>query len=306
VPAPWPALPYEEWRATCDTLHTHTQLLGKLATRLAPPEPQLQHSALRLTVRGWETLPLPAPDGSGAVVGALDLRTHDAVVEHTDGRARRIPLTPDRPVRDVTREVLAAVADLVGPVSLDLRPQETPWTIPLDQDDQHTAYDPAQVRTYFTVATHAALVLGALRAPYRGRSTPVNAWWGSFDLAVSLFSGRTVDPPSNDFIMRNSANAEQIEIGWWPGDQRYPRPAFFAFVFPTPEGFETATLAPPAARWDTELREYVLDWDDLRTQADPHAVAVNFGLSAIRHACTVCGWDPILAASAQGDPPPVT
>src|SRR5206468_6345077 len=97
MPAPWPPLPpYEEWSATCDTLHAHTQVLGKLAVALAPPEPQLQHAALRLSARGWETLPLPAPDGSGAFAVALDLRSHEAVAEHTDGRVHRVPLTPDR------------------------------------------------------------------------------------------------------------------------------------------------------------------------------------------------------------------
>jgi Family of unknown function (DUF5996) len=161
------------------------------------------------------------------------------------------------------------------------------------------------VTTYFAAATRAALVLAGLRAPYRGRSTPVNAWWGTFDLAVSLFSGRPVDPPSSDFIMRNSANAQQIEVGWWPGDARYPHAAFFAFAFPAPDGFEKATLSPPAAHWNTELREYVLDWDDVRVAPDPHRAALDFGLSAIRHACIVCSWDPDLSASAQGVPPPV-
>src|SRR3954470_7394423 len=181
-------------------------MLGKLAVALAPPEPELQHAALRLSGRGWETAPLPAPDGSGALVVALDLHTHHAVAEHSDGRARRIPLSPDRPVADVTRELLAAVSDLAGAVEIDLRPQETPWTTPLDEDFEHATYDPAAAATYFAAATQAALVWAALRAPYRARSTPVNAWWGPFDLAVSLFSGEAVDPPSNDFIMRNSAN----------------------------------------------------------------------------------------------------
>src|SRR6266851_4952718 len=112
----WPACSYDDWRATCDTLHAHTQVLGKLAVRLAPQEPQLQHAALRLTARGWETAPLPAPDGSGALIVALDLHTHQAVAEHTDGRAHRVALTPDRPVAEVTRELLAVVANLVGPV----------------------------------------------------------------------------------------------------------------------------------------------------------------------------------------------
>jgi hypothetical protein len=301
----WPALPYEAWSATCDTLHAHTQVLGKLAAALAPPEPQLQHAALRLSGRGWETLPLPAPDGSGALVVALDLHRHHAVVEHSDGRTHRVPLGPDRPVGAVTRAVLAAVADLVGPVLIDLRPQETPWTTPLDEDDEHATYDPTHVSSYFAAATRAALVLAALRAPYRGRSSPVNAWWGTFDLAVSLFSGRPADPPSDDFIMRNSANAEQIEVGWWPGDARYPRAAFFAFASPAPEGFEAVTLSPPGAHWEPDLGEYVLRWDDARAMPDPHHAALEFGRAAIRHACTVCSWDPTLAASAEGLLPPV-
>jgi hypothetical protein len=301
----WSPLPYGAWAATCDTLHAHTQVLGKLAVALAPPEPQLQHAALRLTARGWETRPLPAPDGSGALVIALDLRSHEALIEHSDARIRRIPLAPDRPVGEVTRAVLTAVGDLGGPVQIDPRPQETPWTVPLDEDDEHATYDPDQVGAYFAVATQAALVLAAVRAPYRGRSTPVNAWWGSFDLAVSLFSGQPADPPSEDFIVRNSANAQQIEVGWWPGDARHPRPAFFAFAVPAPEGFDRATLSPQAAHWDAELGEYLLDWDDLRASADPRREALDFALSAVRHACTVCDWDPQLASSVQGIPPPV-
>src|SRR5579862_2273575 len=216
----WPALPYEEWRATCDTLHGHTQVLGKLAAALAPPEPQLQHAALRLTARGWETLPLPAPDGSGAFVGALDLHRHEAVVEHADGGEARIALLPNRSIADVWRDVLDAVRSLAGPVELDPTPQETEWKTPLDEDAEHATYEPARVADYMAAATHAALGLAAWRAPYRGRSTRVNAWWGGFDLAVSIFSGRAAEPPSNDFIMRNSMNAEEISVGWWPGDFR--------------------------------------------------------------------------------------
>src|SRR2546423_13138214 len=130
----WPALPLDAWRATCDTLHAHTQVLGKLAVALAAPEPQLQHAALRLSARGWETLPLPAPDGSGALVAALDLRSGEAVAEHSDGRVHRVFLTPNRPVGAVTRELLAAVASLGGEVHIDPTPQEVAWTVPLDQD----------------------------------------------------------------------------------------------------------------------------------------------------------------------------
>lgn len=306
MPSRWPALPYREWSATCDTLHAHTQVLGKLAVRLAPPEPQLQHSALRLSARGWETLPLPAPDGSGALVITLDMHSHEAVAEHSDGRVQRVALAPDRPVGQVTRELLEAVRRLAGPVEIDLTPQEVSWSVPLDEDEEHRSYDRDQVAAYFSAATRVALILAAFRAPYRGRSTPVNAWWGSFDLAVNLFSGRPADPPSEDFIMRNAMDSQEVAIGWWPGDARYEKAAFYAYAHPAPDGFAAATLAPAAARWEGALGEYVLDWDDLCSSPDPHAFGLEFARSAFRHACLVCDWDPSLSASVGGTPPPVS
>jgi Family of unknown function (DUF5996) len=301
----WPARTYEDWRATCDTLHAHTQVLGKLAATLAPPEPQLQHAALRLTARGWETAPLPAPNGSGSLVVALDLHRHETLVEHSAGRVRRIVLTPHRAVGDVTREVLAAVRDAGGDVRINPAPQEVPWDTPLDTDDEHAHYDPGEVGDYFAMATQAALVLAEYRAPFRGRSTPVNAWWGSFDLAVSLFSGLPAAPPSRDFIMRNSMDAQDVAVGWWPGDARYGKAAFYSYAHPAPEGFENATLSPAAARWDDAQRLFVLDWDDVIAAPDPHAAALEFARSAFRHACAVCAWDPELAATADSRPPPV-
>jgi hypothetical protein len=303
--AAWPAQRYEDWSATCDTLHAHTQVLGKLAVALAPPEPQLQHAALRLTARGWETGVLPAPDGSGSLVVTLDLRTHEAVAEHSDGRTRRVALTPDRAVGAVTRDLLGALEALAGPVTIDTTPQEVSWSAALDEDEEHRTYDPAQVESYAAAATRAALVLAAFRAPYRGRATPVNAWWGSFDLAVNLFSGAPAEPPSQDFIMRNAMNVQEVAVGWWPGDPNHPGAAFYAYAHPAPEGFSGATLEPAAARWNAKLGEYVLDWEDVCAGEDPHGMALAFARSAFRHACAVCEWDPALGASAEGVPPPV-
>jgi Family of unknown function (DUF5996) len=304
--AEWPKLSYQAWSATCDTLHAHTQVLGKLAVELAPPEPQLQHAALRLSARGWETSVLPAPDGSGAIVAGLDLRTHEAFVEHSGGRETRIALTPNRSVGEVTRETLEAVGRLAGEVRINPKPQEVSWTVPLDEDTEHATYDTDRVATYFTAATRAALVLSESRAPFRGRSYPVNAWWGTFDLATHFFSGRPADPPSDDFIMRNGGDAEQIEIGWWPGDPKHDGAAFYAFAYPAPDGFAKADLSPDAAHWDAELGEFMLDWDDIRDAADPRGLALEFAHSAFRHACEVCGWDPVLVRSAEGTPPPVS
>ncbi|HEX4033825.1 MAG TPA: DUF5996 family protein [Solirubrobacteraceae bacterium] len=300
-----PGVSYADWSDTADTLHAHTQLLGKLAVALAAPEPQLQHAALRLTARGWETAPLPAPDGSGAFVALLDLRAHEAAVEHSGGGTRRIALTPDRAVGEVTREVLAAVGELAGAVTIDPTPQEVAWSSPLDSDTEHETYDRDAVDAYFEAASEVALILAEFRAPFRGRVTPVNAWWGSFDLAVNFFSGHDADPPSADFIMRNAMDSQEVALGWWPGDARYPRAAFYSYAHPAADGYPGASLQPDAARWDATLGEYILDWDDVRTAADPRATALTFARSAFEHACAVCDWDPALAASASGTPPPL-
>src|ERR1700722_18636505 len=302
----WESLPYDAWAPTCDTLHAHAQLLGKLAVALSPQEPQLQHAALRLTARGWETLPLPSPDGAGAIVVTLDLQRHDNVVEHSDGRSERISLGPNRAVGEVTRDVLGTIGRMVGPVRINPTPQEVAWTVPLDEDDEHTTYEPDQVAAYFAAATQAALVLAALRAPYRGRCSPVNAWWGTFDLAVSLYSGHQVDPPSHDFIMRNAGTAEQIEVGWWPGDPRHPMPAFFGFASPAPSGVADGVLTSAMGGWNEALGEFILEWDDVIAASDPPAAALEYARAVVDHACGVCEWDPARAGSAQGVPPPVS
>lgn len=302
----WPSLAYPEWSATCDTLHAHTQVLGKLAAELAPPEPQLQHAALRLTARGWETLPLPSPDGSGVFVVALDLHRHEALVETSDGERQAVPLIPNRAVGEVTVDLLAAIAAVAGEVKIDPEPQEVAWTVPLDQDTEHANYDEQAIANYFGMATRAAQVLAAFRAPWRGRSTPVNAWWGSFDLAVSLFSGDPATPPADDFIMRNAMDAQEVAVGWWPGDPKHGGAAFYAYAHPAQPGFSDGDLGVPGARWDGDLGEYVLEWEDVAAASDPFNLALDFARAAFRHACATCGWDPALAATADGTPPPVS
>ncbi|MCA1842830.1 MAG: DUF5996 family protein, partial [Actinobacteria bacterium] len=156
---------------------------------------------------------------------------------------------------------------MVGPFELKLNPQEVPWDVPLDEDREHATYDASSVATYFGCATHAALALHEFRAPYRGRSTPVHAWWGSFDLAVSLFSGD-----------------QEVAAGWWPGDPSYAPAAFYAYAKPAPEGFGGADLEPPGTHWDGERGLYLLDWRNARAATDPHATAVQFMRSAFDRA----------------------
>lgn len=301
----WSSISYDEWRETCDTLHAHTQFLGKLCVALAPPEPQLQHAALRQTARGWETLPLPAPNGSGLFVAALDLRTHHLLIEHSDGMGAQIALAPNRPVGEVVREALAAIGELAGQVTIDPTPQEVAWTVPLDEDDEHRIYDPAQVKKYFEMSLAAGMALTRFRAPFRGRSTPLNAWWGSFDLAVNLFSGKPAAPPSEDFIMRNAMDSQEVAVGWWPGDGRYAKPAFYAYAYPPEEGFSGRDLSPNPGYWSEELGEYLLDHEAAAATDDPAQTVIDFCGEIFSHACNVCDWNPALAASAAGNPPPI-
>jgi hypothetical protein len=209
-------------------------------------------------------------------------------------------------VGEVTRALLGAASELAGPVEIDPTPQEVHWSVPLDEDEEHATYEPTEVEAYHAAATRVAQVLASFRAPYRGRSTPVCAWWGSFDLAVSLFSGEAVEPPADDFITRNSMDSQEVAIGWWPGDPRYPKAAFYAYSHPAPDDFADAALSPATARWDGELGEFLLDWDDVRSAERPHSEALEFCRSAFAHACAACGWDESLAASAEGTPPPVS
>ncbi len=219
---------------------------------------------------------------------------------------RRVALTPDRSVGEVARELLERIGELGGPVAINPTPQEVPWSVPLDEDEEHARYDSEQVRSYFSVATQAALVLAAFRAPYRGRSTPVNAWWGSFDLAVSLFSGEAADPPTDDFIMRNAMDAQEVAVGWWPGDTRYERGGLLcirASARPRASPERRCLRVRRAGR--TRLASTYSTGRTCGPSADPRAAALEFARSAFRHACRVCEWDPALAATAEGSPPPV-
>ena len=227
------------------------------------------------------------------------------MVEHSAGHETRIALTPNRPVAEVTREVLEAVGRVGGAVEINPTPQEVPWQVPLDEDHEHATYDTDQVATYFDAATRAALVLAEFRAPFRGRSTPVNAWWGTFDLAVNLFSGRPADPPSDDFIMRNGGDAEQVEIGWWPGNPTTSRRPSSPSPTRRRRDLRRRTSTPPRRDGTRSWASTCSIGSDIRESPDPHALALEFARSAFRHACSVCDWDPVLAATAEGVPPPI-
>ena len=252
-------------------------------------------------------------DGSAAGARRLGRARRRARPAHARGggraqrRARAARRARARPAgrRGHARGARGASRALGGAVEIDPTPQEVSWSVPLDEDEEHARYDPAQVAAYFAAATRAALVLAAFRAPYRGRSTPVNAWWGSFDLAVSLFSG-TARRSALARLHHAQRDGRPGGRGRLVARRRALRAGGLLRLRPSrrPTAFAAATLAPPPARWEASLGEYILDWDDVRAAADPHAVALEFARSVFRHACAVCEWDPALAASADAVPPP--
>ena len=287
--------PYDEWRATRDTLHAHSQVLGKLAVALAPPEPQLQHAALRLTARGFETQPLPV--SGGALVVSLDLRGYAAVAERSDGRVERVPLTPDRAVGEVTRDLLAAVRRRRRAVEINMKPQEVDWSQPLDEDDEHEHLNPTAVDAYLAAATGAAQVprgharalprsldagervVGIVRPrcePVLGRGSGASG--GRFHHAQR----RRCRADRDRLVARGCALSEG---------------GVLRICLPVARGVRERRLSPEAARWDADLGEFILDSDGI-----DDALALQFAQSAVRHACAACGWDPALAASAFTSP----
>jgi hypothetical protein len=299
----WPALSYEAGSETCDTLHAHTQILGKLAVKLAPPEPQLQHTALGLTARGWETPTMPAPDGSGAIIAALDLRTHEATIEHSDGREARIPLTPHRPVAEVTRDVLGEVGRLAGAVEINPTPQEVPWTVPLDEDFEHARYESDQVESYFTAATYAALALEEfvrrIAAPRR-RSMPggERSTWRR----RSSRGSRSIHRRTTSSCVTRGTPSRSRSAGGRATRSTRTRPSS---PVSTARWLLGCRGRPAAAHWHPELGEFVLEWEDIRAEPDPGGLALEFAHAVFQHGCLVCDWDPELAGSAKGTPPPV-
>ena len=303
---PWPTLSYPQWQATCDTLHAHTQVLGKLAGKLAPPEPQLQHAALRLTARGWETLPLPAPDRSGSLSIRLDLHTHEAVAEHSDGRTERSRSTPEPPGgrRHPGRAGRGARAGRRGGVRPHPAGSAVDGAARRRRRARQLRRRPGRGRTS-PPRRRPRWCWPSTGRPFRGRSTPVNAWWGSFDLAVSLFSGRPAEPPSQDFIMRNAMDAQEVAVGWWPGDPGTAEAGFYAYAHPAVDGFSQATLAArrrALGRGPGRVRPELGRRAHGRGPARGGGGLRPIGVPA---RCRVCAWDPALAATANGTPPPV-
>lgn len=294
----WPALPYAEWRDTRDTLHMYTQVVGKLRLALCAFEPQWGNVPLYLTARGLTTTPIPIEARSFDV--ELDLIDHELVIRASDGGITRRPLG-------------GAVADFYAGVLDDLRslgigaiispvPSEVPDPIAFPDDRTHRTYDPVWANRFWQVLARIDPIFKEHRARFTGRTSLVHFFWGTFDLALTRFSGKTAHvAPGVDVIRRLSGNAEQIAAGWWPGDAAHPFPAFYAYGHPKPRGIEHASVAPAGAAWNATAGEFFLPYEEVRTAADPRATLVQFLDSTYRASAERLGWSSALTELERPD-----
>ena len=284
----WPELPLEAWKATRDTLHMYLQIVGKIRLTLAPPEPEFGHAALYVTARGLTTGPMPYADFTCQI--DFDFIAHQLYLATSQGRIDRLELVP-RSVRDFYAAVMGKLAALGIDIAINPIPQEVPNPIPFPDDVVHAAYDAPWVNKFWHVLSSADAVFKQFRAPYRGRHTPVNAWWGSCDLAYARYSGRAASPPPNvGYIMRESMDAEEVAAGFWPGDERYPAPAFYAYAYPKPPGIEAAAIRPAGAGWNDTLGEFLLPYESVRTAPSPEGALLEFLESTFEAGRTLNRW----------------
>lgn len=288
----WPELPYSAWKDTLDTLHMNLQIVGKVRRALSPFEPQWANVPLYLSSRGLTTTPMAY---AGLIFQIdVDLIDHQVVIETGRGETRRVGLTA-RAVADFYAAFMSNLNDLG--IHADFRPipDEVSDPIPFAEDIVHKAYEPEWANRFWRVLSQVDLVLKDHRSRYRGRTSPVHFFWGSFDLANTRFSGRAAKPPPDaGLIERLSADAEEICVGFWPGDSRFPQAAFFSYTYPKPEGIEQQVIEPAEAGWNSDLGEFALTYEDVRTSASPRGAILQFLESTYAAGARLGGWDPSL------------
>jgi len=294
LPDPWPSLPLEAWQDTYATLHMWTQIVGKIRLTRTSWMNHSWHVTLYVTARGLTTSPIP--DGNRTFQIDFDFVEHRLVVLTSDGEARTLALRP-RSVADLYRELFATLRALGIDVHIHTTPNEIADAIPFDQDETHAAYDAEYANRFWRILVQADRVLKAFRAGFIGKASPVHFFWGSFDLAVTRFSGRAAPrhpggvPHFPDWVAREAYSHEVASCGFWPGGGPMPRPVFYAYAYPEPEGFSRAAVRPAGAVYDQTLHEFVLPYDDVRSAPSPDAALLEFLESTYAAAADLGRWD---------------
>lgn len=294
--AAWPALPYAAWRDTCATLHLWLQIVGKIRLVRCPWVNHSWHVTLHVTARGLSTRLIP----HGAISFQIDFDfiDHRLLILVSDGGAAILPLEPQTTAA-FYRQVQETLQRLGVPVAIKINttPNELPDPIPFEQDEVHRAYDPQYVNRYWRVLVQAQRVFEDFRSRFIGKCSPVHYFWGSADLAVTRFSGRTAPPHPGgvphlpDWVAREAYSQEVSSSGFWAGSDQYPHAVFYSYAYPQPPGFATATVRPDIAHYSAELKEFVLPYEDLRHSASADAALLEFLQTTYEAAATLGKWD---------------
>ena len=287
----WPELSFPAWESTCDTLHMYSQIVGKIRLALTPIEPEWANVPLYVTPRGLTTSAIPY--GERIFQIDFDFIAHRVDIVVSDGQSRSIALIPPKSVSDFYHELMGAARALQIVAAVSPMAVEVPNRMRFTEDTAHASYDPEYANRFWRVLVQADAALKVHRAPFRGRHTPVQFFWGTFDLAYARFSGRPATPPSNDTIIRVAMDAEEVCAGFWPGDERFPEPAFWCYAYPKPEGLEQASIAPNTAFWSTEMGEFLLRYEDVRTSKSPRDVLREFFTSTYHTCSTLARWSDV-------------
>jgi hypothetical protein len=292
----WPALSLDEWQDTYATVHLWTQMLGKTRLALAAPQNHYWHTALYANARGLSTSAMPYGDRTIDV--ELDFIAHRLRARTSDGQSAELPLAA-RPVRDFYRDYIAMLRSLDVEARIWPMPVEIEGAIPFPADDVHGAYDADAAQRCWRVLLHSQRVMHRFRSDFLGKCSPVHFWWGAFDLACTRFSGRRAPehpggvPNLADHVARESYSHECISAGWWPGTigGSITEPSYYAYAYPEPPGFATASVRPAAARYDEQMREWILPYDAVRSAADPDAELYAFLQSTYEAGADPGAWD---------------
>jgi hypothetical protein len=301
----WPPLAFPALRPTVETLRRWTQIVGKVRLARTPWLNHSWHATLYVSARGLTTSLIPHDDV--AVAMEFDFVAHELVVRVTDGGERRIALASG-PVARFYDRVLEALSALGAPVAIDRAPNELPDATPFPLDHTPRIYEPAVAEDLWRALVQIDRVFNRFRTGFLGKCSPVHLFWGSFDLAVTRFSGRRAPlhpggiPHLPDAVTREAYSHEVSSAGFWPGGGGVDEPSFYAYAYPTPAHFADAVVSPPAARFEPALGEFVLPYQAVRSASDPDAVLLAFLQTTYAAAADLAGWDRAALECGEGRP----
>jgi hypothetical protein len=290
----WPALPFSEWKQTATTLHMWTQLVGKVRLALSPWTNHSWHVTLYLTARGLTTSPIPFGDRILEI--RFDFVSHELRLLTSDGGLKTIPLRAQT-VAQFYHAVMEALRDLGIEVQINTTPNEVDPAIPFEKNETNSAYDPIYANRFWRVLLQSDRVFKEFRSEFCGKCSPVHFFWGSFDLAVTRFSGRRAPqhpggvPHLPDAVTREAYSHEVSSLGFWPGNEMMPEPIFYSYAYPEPRGFSDAKVEPSFANYNPQLKEFVLPYEQMRQAESPDAALLQFARSTYTAASTLGDWD---------------